>query len=335
MSSVCNVMLVEDNPGDARLIAEMLNESAAQLEIEHTETLSLAIDRVAQGEIDVVLLDLSLPDSSGLSTYSRLQAVAPDVAVIVLTGNTDTRDAIQTVKDGAQDFLVKGRVDGELLSRAIIYAHERKLTERQLRESQVQLKQTNDMLRRTVFDFADSVGKIVEARDPYTQGHQERVAEVASKIAFEMRLSVDDANALMMAGLVHDVGKISVPTEILSRPGRLSAHEMDLVRCHSQCGYDILKQISFPWPIADITLQHHERMDGSGYPAGLVGDEILLMARIIAVADVVEAMASHRPYRAALGLGVALRELRDNPAKYDPDAVDACLKLGESGQLGL
>jgi HD-GYP domain-containing protein (c-di-GMP phosphodiesterase class II) len=328
-------MLVEDNPGDARLISEMLIESSDEFELEHVDSLSGAIDRLSESVFDVVLLDLTLPDSAGLSTFSNLQDAVPDIAVIVLTGNTDTRDAAQTVQRGAQDFLIKGSVDGELLSRAIIYAHERKAAERQLRDSELKLVQTNEALRRTVFDFADSVGKIVEARDPYTQGHQERVADVAAKIAFEMGLSDDDASAAILAGLVHDVGKIGVPTEILSRPGCLSPHEMNLVRTHSVCGYEILQDVSFPWPIAEITLQHHERLDGSGYPSGLVDGEIMLLSRIIAVADVVEAMASHRPYRPALGLDAAMRELGEHAAKYDPDVVEACVLLWESGRLGL
>jgi PAS domain S-box-containing protein/putative nucleotidyltransferase with HDIG domain len=167
-----------------------------------------------------------------------------------------------------------------------------------------------------------------EMRDPYTAGHQERVTRVALAIARRMGLPADRLEGLRVAGLLHDVGKVSVPAEILSKPTRLTTIEFALVRSHSETGYAILREIEFPWPVATIVLQHHERMDGSGYPSGLRGEEILLEARILAVADSVEAMASHRPYRAALGIEEALAELaRGRGTAYDVDAASACLSL--------
>jgi PAS domain S-box-containing protein/putative nucleotidyltransferase with HDIG domain len=167
-----------------------------------------------------------------------------------------------------------------------------------------------------------------EMRDPYTAGHQERVTRLAMAMAARMGLPADRVEGLRVAGLLHDVGKVSVPAEILSKPTGLSAIELALVRSHSEAGYAILREIAFPWPVATIVLQHHERMDGSGYPSGLRGEEILLEARILAVADSVEAMASHRPYRAALGIEEALAELaRGRGTAYDVDAVSACLSL--------
>jgi HD-GYP domain-containing protein (c-di-GMP phosphodiesterase class II) len=154
------------------------------------------------------------------------------------------------------------------------------------------------------------------------------VAELARAIASEMGLSEERIDGLYMAGIIHDLGKISVPAEILSKPGRLSDAEFQLVKTHPQVGYDILKNIEFPWPIAQITLQHHERLNGSGYPQGLSGEDMLLEAKILAVADVVEAMASHRPYRAALGLQKALNEIFQNQGiLYDYTVVAACLRL--------
>ena len=167
-----------------------------------------------------------------------------------------------------------------------------------------------------------------EMRDPYTAGHQERVTRLAMAMAERMGLPADRVEGLRVAGLLHDVGKVSVPAEILSKPTGLSAIELALVRSHSEAGYATLREIAFPWPVATIVLQHHERMDGSGYPSGLRGEEILLEARILAVADSVEAMASHRPYRAALGIEEALAELaRGRGTAYDVDAVSACLSL--------
>jgi putative nucleotidyltransferase with HDIG domain len=168
----------------------------------------------------------------------------------------------------------------------------------------------------------------LEKRDPYTAGHQERVTKLACAIAEEISLSPDKIEILYMAGILHDIGKINIPTEILSKPGRLSEIELNLIRTHPQVAKDILEKMELPWEISSIVLQHHERMDGSGYPSGLSGEVILTEARILGVADVVEAMASHRPYRSALGLDKALEEITRNKGKlYDPEVVDACLKL--------
>lgn len=173
-----------------------------------------------------------------------------------------------------------------------------------------------------------AIAATVEARDPYTAGHQRRVADLAVAIGREMGLSEDEARGLHLAGLVHDVGKIQTPSEILSKPSKLSRIEFELIKTHPEAGYEILKGIDFPWPIAQAVLQHHERIDGSGYPQGLKGDEILLIARILSVADIVEAMATHRPYRPALGLDVALDEIsRHAGSFYDADVARACLTL--------
>jgi PAS domain S-box-containing protein len=168
----------------------------------------------------------------------------------------------------------------------------------------------------------------VETRDPYTAGHQRRVAELACAIAEEMNLSCEQINTVRMASIIHDLGKISVPAEILSMPRKLSDIEFSLVKNHARSGFDILKDIDFPWPIAEIILQHHERLDGSGYPRGLKGDELLVEAKILSVADVVESMISYRPYRPALPLEEGLAEIEKNRGiRYDAEVVDACLRL--------
>jgi len=172
------------------------------------------------------------------------------------------------------------------------------------------------------------LGTTVETRDPYTAGHQRRVAELSCAIGEDMKLPAKRIEALHVAGLLHDIGKMSIPAEILSKPGRLAEMEYALIKAHPQVAYDILKEIEFPWPVADVVLQHHERVDGSGYPSGLTGDEILLAARIIGVADVVEAMSSHRPYRPTLGIDAALEEIKSKRGTcYDSDVVDACIRL--------
>jgi len=171
------------------------------------------------------------------------------------------------------------------------------------------------------------MGKIVGKKDPFTIEHQERVAALA--VAMGERMGLDEARreGLRVAGLVHDVGKIEVAGEILNKPGKLSRIEFELVKEHPRSGYEILLGVDFPWPVAEVTYQHHERLDGSGYPRGLKGDAILLESRIIAVADVVEAISAHRPYRPALGLDAAIEEITSKAPLFGHDVVDACLSL--------
>ncbi len=191
-----------------------------------------------------------------------------------------------------------------------------------------ELKASVKKLRSALEGTVQVVASTVEVRDPYTAGHQRRVALLARAIAEDLGLSDNIVNGVFMAGVVHDLGKIYVPAEILSKPNRLNDIEFSLIKTHPQVGYDLLKTIEFPWPIAQIVHQHHERIDGEGYPQGLHGDEILLEAKIICVADVVEAMASHRPYRPSRGMERALGEIEKNKgALYDPEVVDSCMKL--------
>lgn len=187
-------------------------------------------------------------------------------------------------------------------------------------------------MRKTLFDGVYAISQALEFRDPYTSGHQKRVADLSVAIASSIGMSADDVDGIYMCGIVHDIGKIHVPAEILSRPSRLTEIEFAIIKVHSESGYQILKNIDFPWPIAEAVYQHHERLDGSGYPRGLSGDEIITVARIITVADVVEAMASHRPYRPALGTEAALAEIKKNAGKlYEGDIVEACLSLFGEG----
>ena len=168
----------------------------------------------------------------------------------------------------------------------------------------------------------------MESRDPHTAGHQRRVAELSTAIAREMGLASQALEGIHFGALIHDLGKIQVPAEILAKPTRLSKLEFELIKAHPQAGYDILKGIEFPWPVAQMVLQHHERLDGTGYPNGAKDGDIALEARILAVADVVEAMSSHRPYRPALGIDAALAEIIQQRGKlYDSDVVDACVRL--------
>jgi len=185
-----------------------------------------------------------------------------------------------------------------------------------------------EKLRRALNGTIKAMALTVEIRDPYTAGHMQRVAELAQFIAGEMGMAQSNIDAIRLAASLHDIGKISIPAEILSKPRRLTRAEFELVKEHPQVGYDILKPIEFPWPLAEIVFQHHECLDGSGYPRGISREDILIEASIITVADVVESISNHRPYRPSLGLDLALNEIREQrDIKYHPDAVDACLTL--------
>ena len=238
---------------------------------------------------------------------------------------------------------VRRRADGTLIDVSIlgipikidenlagIYAIYRDITDKKMYERAMKenIATLSHVWRQTI----ELIASVSELRDPYTAGHQKRVAGLAKFMAMKMGLSPERVDAVEMASLIHDVGKIKVPAEILSKPGPLDEVERLLVETHPQAGYNLLKDIDFPWPVAEIVLQHHERLDGGGYPQGLKGKEILQEARIIAVADVVEAMASGRPYRKALGIEAALKEIKSGRGTlYDEEAVDACLALFEEG----
>jgi putative nucleotidyltransferase with HDIG domain/PAS domain S-box-containing protein len=201
-------------------------------------------------------------------------------------------------------------------------------------QTREQLETAMTKLRQAMNATISAMSMTIETRDPYTSSHQKRVAELAEAIAAKMGLSPEEVECVKMAATIHDLGKIAIPAEILSKPGRISEVEFRLIQKHPQVAYDILRTIDFPWPVADAVLQHHERLNGTGYPNGLKGDQIMTAARILAVADVVEAMVSHRPYRSALTLGEAIYEITKNrDVLYDKEVVDACRKLFIEGDF--
>ena len=343
-AEIIRVLLVGNNSGDARVIERMLAKSkGARFHVECADRLSKGLKRLAKGGIDLVLLDLSLQNCLGLDALGKLCALAPQVPVVVMTCLAGEVTAIKAVHEGAQDYFIKGQVERYRLVRSILYAIERKQVEQELQEAydkamQYEIaermrtekvsKQSMKKLRAAMEGTINAVASTVETRDPYTAGHQRRVANLAAAIAREMGLPEPRIDGIRLAGIIHDLGKISVPSEILSKPGPLSELEFNLVKPHPRIGHDILKTIEFPWPIAQIVLQHHERMDGSGYPQGLSGKDILMEARILGVADIVEAMAANRPYRPILGIDKALTEISEKRGVlYDAAVVDACLRL--------
>jgi len=201
-------------------------------------------------------------------------------------------------------------------------------TREKKKQVEEELRQSQERIQRTIEVTVRALATTIEMRDPYTAGHQRRVAKLASDIAEEMGLTKDRVDNVKIAGVIHDIGKIYVPVEILTRPGKLSDYEISIIKAHPKYGHDIMSETEVPQPIADIVMQHHERINGSGYPSGKKGQDILLESRILSVADVVEAMSSHRPYRSALGVDVALEEIEKyKGVYYDPAVADACLKL--------
>jgi PAS domain S-box-containing protein/putative nucleotidyltransferase with HDIG domain len=276
--------------------------------------------------------------------YKRGEIYSPDFDFLILMA-PEFRDTIKTnfskpMKgeevpsfEGALLSKEGKRIEAIWTTKMIDYGNEKAIlaivtdiTPRKLAEKR--LEESLEKLRRTMQGVIQAMALTVEIKDPYTAGHQRRVADLARAIATEMTLSKEQVEGIWTAGAIHDIGKITVPAEILSKPGKLDDYEFRLIKNHAQVGYDILKEIEFPWPIAKIVYQHHERMDGSGYPRGLFGDNILLEARILAVADVVEAMVSSRPYRQAHVIKKAMEEISKNRGiLYDSQAADACLKL--------
>lgn len=321
---------------------------------------SEALEKIEKILPAAVISDQRMPEMNGTTLLRKVKEISPDTVRIILTGYADTPAAIASINEGSVFKFVNKPWDDNELKLTIKHAVEHyqlsmenkrlsQLTQkqneelrilnqtlelrveertRQLKDSKEKLKQTLAKLRKTLGATIHAIALTVETKDPYTAGHQRRVSNLARAIAGEMGLTEDQIDGIRMAGIIHDLGKISIPSEILTRPGRLTDIELKFIKTHPEVGYDILKDIDFSWPIADIVLQHHERIDGSGYPRGISGEEILIEARIIAVADVVEAMASHRPYRAALGIHKALEEISTHKGKlYDEKAVDACLTL--------
>jgi PAS domain S-box-containing protein len=249
-----------------------------------------------------------------IALYENKTIFAEDTVVQTLSGEKKYVNILLTVMPGGE----------ENLSHVLVLLVD--ITER--KQAEEKLQQGLENLRKSFGVTIQVLVAAVEMRDPYTAGHQIRSADIARDIAMEMGLDQEKTEGIRLAASIHDIGKLSIPAEILSKPSKLTDIEFSLVKQHSHSGYEMLKNVASPWPLAEIVYQHHERMDGSGYPRNLKGDEIILEARIMAVADVLEAMVFHRPYRAALGIEIAIEEIEKNKGiLYDNDVADACLRL--------
>lgn len=325
------ILAVDDTPASLKLLTEILK--AEGYDVRSAINGELALHAAEAAPPELVILDVSMPGMGGFEVCTRLKASArtKDVPVIFVSAMTDTQDKLKGFELGAVDYVTKPFQREELLARVRTHLelnrlrhHLEELVDARTRS----LQESEAKLKTSLLESITAIAATVEMRDPYTAGHQRRVAQIATAIAHELNLSEAQIEGLQLAAVVHDVGKVKIPAEILSKPGRLNELEYSLIKQHSQAGYDILKEIAFPWPIAKFVLQHHERSNGSGYPNGLKGDEIQIEAYIIGVADVIEAMASHRPYRAGLGIDAALAEIEDKRGVlFDERVVDAACRL--------
>ena len=324
------VLIVDDNASNIDLLVNTLkNDYRLGVAKNGHKALEYAVRNVP----DLILLDIMMPEMNGYDVCKHLKAdeKTRDIPVIFITALAETGHKTRGFEVGGVDYITKPFHAAEVLARVRTHLALKEMREelnsqniileQKVRKRTVQL---TEMLGATI----QAMALAVETRDPYTAGHQQRVARLACAIAGKMGMDKDRIEAIRFAGILHDIGKIRIPVSILTRPGKMLEAEMKMIRIHPQVGYDILRAIPSPWPIAEMVLQHHEKMDGSGYPQGLTGDRILPEARILTVADVMEAESSYRPYRPALGVDFALEQIESKQGSlYDADAVAACLEL--------
>ena len=326
MEKKLRILHLEDNPMDAEIVERELKKTGLDFTILRVASKDEYLKGLEEEAPDVILSDYILPDFDGVSALVWAVEMHPDVPFIYVSGAMDEELAIKAIKSGAADYVYKNRLSklSTAVPRALAEAREKAGG----RLAETRLRSAYDWIQKQQAETIAALASVTVIRDPYAAGHQKRMASIACAIAEEMGLDSDRVDGIRVAGTLHDIGKIAVPAEILAKPGKLNELEFGFVKMHAVTSYDILKEIDFRWPVAEIVYQHHEKCDGTGYPRGLKGDEILLEAKVLAVADVVEAMSSHRPYRPALELEAALKEVESGSGTlYDPEVCDACLRL--------
>ncbi len=320
------VLIIDDSEQDALLIIRELEKDGGHPFYERVETADAMKKALQEHQWDMILCDSNLQKFDAFSAIAVLKKSNIEIPVILISGSAGEETAAEYMRAGAKDFITKGN-----LSR-LCPAVDRELKDADLRKKQKQaeskLQQTVDNLRKAIGTTIHVLISALESRESYAAGHQSRSADIARAIATAMGLDHDKIEGIRMAGSIHDIGKLSIPSPILNKPTPLTKNEVSIIKEHPQRGYEMLKDVESPWPLAEIVYQHHERMNGSGYPRNLKGDEILVEARILAVSDVLESMSSPRPYRKALGIEAALEEIEKNKGfLYDQDVADTCLKL--------
>ncbi len=323
-------ILVVDDEGPAReLLQHILQLEAHEVVTAHSA--EAALDLMGQARFDVIVTDNIMPGMSGVELARRVSEMEAPPRVLLITAEPSLSSATASLRAGVFEYMSKPLRAAPLL-RAVERAVEFERLAAENRAYQKHLErlvaERTAELEAMVEGTIRAMSRALESRDPYTAGHQRRVALLGRAIAWEMGLSDVVARAVYLAGLLHDLGKISVPSDLLTRPGKLQSYEFVLIKQHPRVGHDILAQVPFRMPLAEIVLQHHERLDGGGYPQGLRKADILPEARILAVADVVEAISNHRPYRPARGIDRAMNIIHEHGENgLDPDVVRACVRL--------
>jgi putative two-component system response regulator len=338
------ILIVDDDEAIRQLLQQILEREGYTTDL--ASDAEEAIELLSKQIVDLVISDVAMPGKSGIQLLEEIKTTHPNVPILMISGISTKKTAESIISMGAYDFLLKPfqkkqvliSVSNALRRRALDLQSQFEVQnlENIIQDQTQDLFNANERLNSILDGIIKAMSLAVESRDPYTAGHQSRVADIAVAIAIRMNFSLERIKYLKMAGLIHDIGKISVPAEILCKPTRLSDSEFNIMKEHPLTGYKILKEIEFPYPLAKIVFQHHERIDGSGYPNRLSGDEIFVESKILAVADVVEAMASHRPYRPSLGIDVALSEIKNQRGRmFDPEVVDNCCYLFENNLIQL
>lgn len=330
------ILIVDDEKSMRITLCEFLRIEGYEADI--ASDAEVALKNLDEKEYDIIITDIIMPKVSGIELLGKIRERSQTVQIIIMTGEPTVETAVKAVQSGANDYLTKPISRDNLLKAVhnaekikllndekLVLEKENRLYQRGLES--IVIERTN-ALQNAMQGIISLLSSVVEARDPYTAGHQRRVGNLSAAIAGKMNLDTKIVEFIRIIGYIHDVGKIAIPTEILSKPGTINPLEMQLIRNHPLSGYEMLTKVELPALIGETIFQHHERCDGSGYPRGLKGSEITVEAQIIMVADVVEAMMSHRPYRPALGLEAAINEIKQNAGiLYNAVVVYACVDL--------
>ncbi len=313
-----NVLYVEDEETVREEVARFLRRRFARVDAAANGLEGFEL--FEKNLYDIVITDIKMPVMDGLSMAQKIREVHDDMPIVIVTAFSETEYFIKAIELGVDGYVKKPINTAQLLTETYKATHSR--------YQEVQIEKAKNETIKALMQIVGALSRAIEERDPYTNGHQQRVSILSESIGIALGLSKETLISIRLSAIIHDVGKLSVPVELLVLPRKLTEIEFSLIKTHPQSGSDIVNGIEFPWPIVDTILQHHERYDGSGYPKGLKGDEICIEARIVAVADVVDAMSSHRPYRPALGLDAAVEEIRRGRGiHYDPVVVDTCVNL--------
>ena len=334
------ILAIDDRLDNLISIKALLKNMIPECEVIIAQTGEEGIEKAIKELPDTILLDINMPVMDGYEVCTELKAnsATKNIPVIMITAvRTDSKSRVKGLEIGADTFISKPIDADELTSQVRVMlrikkAEDKLRSEKDILEEMVQKR--TERIKRVQENMMLTIARIIGTKDPYIAGHHERVSQLAVAIAREMLIPEEQIEGIRVTSMVHDIGKINVPAEILSKPGKLTDIEFGLIQQHTTTGYEVLKTIDYPWPIAEIVLQHHENINGTGYPYGLKDGDILIEAQIIRVADVVEAMSSHRPYRAALGLEAAIEELLiGRGEKYNQEAVDICVKIFKEGKF--